>query len=59
MYAHKCPTCSSPLSVVDLPRIGELVYCQNCETTYEVVWLFPLEMIPVSESKPQIEKFSD
>jgi len=47
MLSPNCPKCSAPLSLVDLPRIGEQVNCPSCEDSFEVVWLFPLELTPV------------
>ena len=60
MQSHNCPNCTRPLVLGDLPKIGELVQCQHCDITFEVVWLFPLELIPLSvQSTSKIEKFHD
>ena len=60
MLSHKCPACVTLLTLEDLPRIGELVFCQLCGTTFEIVWLFPLELIPISvESTKKAERIPD
>lgn len=60
MQSHNCPNCSTPLEMGDLPKIGELVQCKHCKKTFEVVWLFPLELIPLNvQVKPQIKKLHD
>lgn len=57
MHSYNCPSCSTSLSIVEYPHIGDLVTCPVCQKIYEVVWLFPLELSPVvnqSEEKPDI-----
>jgi len=54
MHSYICPACSSPLSVAENPHIGDLVICQVCHRTYEVVWLFPLELSPVI-NRPEVK----
>lgn len=48
MPVYKCPICSTSLSLADIPQIGEMVTCLHCELTLEVVWLFPLELLPAT-----------
>jgi lysine biosynthesis protein LysW len=60
MLSHNCPTCSTSLLLSDLPYVGQLVFCQECETTFEVVWLFPLELMPLAvQPKKKTENLSD
>jgi len=60
MQSPNCPNCSKPLTLGDLPAIGELVQCQHCHTTFEVVWLFPLELIPLPvQAAPMLENYKD
>lgn len=47
MLTITCLNCSSTISLEDMPYIGGFVSCQSCEVTFEVVWLFPLEIVPV------------
>ena len=60
MQSHNCPNCSTPLELGDLPKIGEPVQCLHCKMAFEVVWLFPLELIPINvQATPRIEKLHD
>jgi len=60
MHIHNCPNCSTPLLLADLPKIGELVQCQHCASVFEVVWLFPLELIPINvQATPPVEQVHD
>jgi lysine biosynthesis protein LysW len=54
MHSYLCPSCSSPLSVAETPHIGDLVICPVCHKTYEVVWLFPLELSPII-NQPEVK----
>ena len=60
MQTYNCPNCLTPFALGDFPKIGELVQCQHCEMTFEVVWLFPLDMIPINvQVTPMVEKLPD
>ena len=60
MQTNNCPNCSTPLVLGDLPKIGELVQCQHCQMKFEVVWLFPPELIPIhGQAAPTIETLHD
>jgi len=53
MHSYNCPCCSTSLSIVEYPHIGDQVPCPVCHNIYEVVWLFPLELSPVVNQPEQ------
>jgi lysine biosynthesis protein LysW len=44
-----CPVCKNETELYFPPKIGQLVTCQVCKTTLEVIWLFPVSLDPVEE----------
>lgn len=49
--SDKCPVCKTPLAIRTPLEIKQSVVCGNCGLELEVVWLYPLELAKVSDSK--------
>ena len=55
-----CPVCNNETDVFVSQKIGQLVNCQVCKTTLEVIWLFPISLVPVEEqSQPLVNTQDD
>ena len=44
-----CPVCKNETDLSFPPTIGQLVICQVCKSTLEVIWLFPISLEPVED----------
>ncbi|NIX57508.1 MAG: hypothetical protein GWN14_16680 [candidate division Zixibacteria bacterium] len=38
--------------MAEIPKIGDVVDCEECKTTFEIVWLFPLELVQANLQLP-------
>ena len=52
MHTHKCPNCFELIQMAEIPKIGDVVHCEECKTTFEIVWLFPLELLQANLQLP-------
>jgi lysine biosynthesis protein LysW len=55
MVKTHCLNCQADIPLGVDPKIGQMVTCPACQSSFEVVWLFPLELDWFSES----ESFTD
>jgi len=46
--SKKCPICNCALQLSEPIEINHLVVCSNCGAELEVVWLYPLEFVKVT-----------
>lgn len=48
----ECPECSSTISFVSTPKVGQIVYCALCGTRLEVAYLQPIMLDYVDDGLP-------
>jgi len=48
-----CPQCHTEISLTSSPEIGQRVSCSTCDTTLEIIWLYPLSLdYPEDQEQP-------
>lgn len=46
-----CINCGEKLEIDGELKIAQLIDCQHCHKTMEVVWLFPLDLMPYDRAE--------
>ena len=54
-----CPECEAEIHVDEDVDKGEIINCEECETTLEVVGLDPIELDLASEDKDEDDEVDD
>jgi lysine biosynthesis protein LysW len=44
-----CQSCEKVVQINPSLEIGKVVECPSCGAKYEVVWLYPLELVPCQD----------
>ncbi len=44
MVKADCPSCGTKVSIGLNPKMGQRLFCPQCSTEVEVVWLDPVEL---------------
>jgi lysine biosynthesis protein LysW len=51
MTTLKCKKCHFSIQLGENPQINQQAKCPECGAMYEIVWLFPLEVIQIKNDK--------
>ena len=51
MLTSCCPECSSTIVIQNIPKIGTIVQCTNCNRELTVTWLYPIMLDSDHEEK--------
>ena len=44
MLTSRCPECNSMIEITNIPEIGTVVQCTNCNRELTVTWLYPITL---------------
>ena len=42
MITVACCECNYKIEIDSTPEIGQVITCRNCNTVFEITWLFPI-----------------
>lgn len=51
-----CQNCKKVVQISSSLEIGKVVECPSCGFKYEVVWLYPLELVPYQVPLPPTQE---
>lgn len=52
MVIVSCPECENRIHLDSKPVIGQRAACEDCQTVFEVTWLFPICLDYLDYEKP-------
>ncbi|MDH3493264.1 MAG: lysine biosynthesis protein LysW [Acidobacteriota bacterium] len=55
MPSARCPVCEGRVFVDASTEMGEIVFCDDCESNLELVGLDPFELDPASEANDEVD----
>jgi len=58
MLTSCCPECNSTIEINNIPEIGTIVQCTNCNRELTVTWLYPIMLDSDHQEKPPYLPFN-
>lgn len=55
----RCPVCGERITLREIPDVGDVIYCDECDSVLEVISSDPLKVREVTERDSELDEDED